>query len=432
MILTDDLRASDLEHMPRVNHLLVDQGMTLPNFATTTPTCCPSRASFLRGQYAHNHRVGHGMAPRESTFRELGLDRSTVGTWADDAGYRTGYVGKYLNKYEVTRVPPGWNRFYANFDRDVWARTFNVNGTLRTVRGGNIDAHLGAVGDRFLANNNPGRPFFLFQNFNAPHRKGAAPPPAPKRDLRRFADHKAPRTPAFNRVNAGMHPYFAGQPRLDQDAIRGINIEHRGRLASLQVVDRAIRDFIDTLREKGELQNTFIFFTSDNGYHMGERRLAHGKMTPLLSDVRVPLVVRGPGVAAGTVREELVQNTDFGPTVAEIAGAQTPGFVDGRSLLPLLQGQSVSWRTASLFEGRAANVPRAHLGFSGLTTRSGDHYIEYPDEFREFYDLGDDPHLLRSLSSDPDQSSRLARLAERLDALRGCAGAECRDAEDEP
>lgn len=434
--MTDDLRSSDLEHMPAVNRLIADRGMTFPNFGIATPACCPSRVSFLRGQYAHNHRVGYGLPASEASFREHKLDRSTVGTWASAAGYRTGYVGKYLNGYDVRRVPPGWDWFYANFHRNVWATVFNADGALVRKQPRNVDAHLGQTGIRFLARVREGQPFFLFQNFNAPHRDALHGDldtrtivPAPLEDWKRFRGVKSPRTPAFNRVNAGMHPEFAERPRLRRAEVREIDIEHRARLASLQVVDRQVRKLIRTLRETGALGRTYVFFTTDNGYHLGERRDV-GKMTPLLSDVRVPLVVRGPGVPHGSRSDALVQNTDFAPTLAEVVEQPTPEFVDGRSMLPLLHGQEAPWRAFSLFEGqRSRPGAPSPTAFSGLTSAEGEHYVEYPDEFRELYDLETDPFQLDSLADDPQQTGRIQQLAARLEALRQCEGHACRVAE---
>jgi N-acetylglucosamine-6-sulfatase len=432
MVIADDLRTSDVQHMPKTNRLLADKGTTFPNFTTTVPACCPSRVSFLRGQYAHNHKVGYGYPAREESFREYGLDRSTVATWARDAGYRTGYVGKYLNSYLVRRVPPGWDRWYANFRPREWSRTLNVNG-VPVTKGGNPDVLLGRIGERFVRNASGDRPFLLLQNFNAPHTMHNQPPPAPEEDLEAFEGVKAPRTPAFNRVRSGMPPHILKRPPLSRQEIHQIDVHHRARLASLQVVDRAVKELIVALRERDELQQTYVFFTSDNGYHMGERRLNEGKMTPLLTDVRVPLLVRGPGVEKGAVREELVQNTDFAPTVAEIADAPTPDFVDGRSIVPVLEGENVAWRTATYFEGRPFKGQHPIHRFTGLTTSDGYHYIEYPEDyFRELYDLDEDPHQMRNLAGDVGQAEIVSELSQRLERLRDCAGEECRMAEDGP
>jgi len=387
--------------------------------------------SFLRGQYAHNHRVGYGDPPSEESFRTSKRDRSTVATWVRQVGYDTGFIGKYLNRYSVRQVPPGWEHWFANFTGlGVWSQTLNVNGRPVT-KAGNPDDRIRRLGSRFVRNSSGVQPFLLLQNFNAPHTRLGQPPPARVADLEAFAGAEAPRTPAFNRVEEGMPPYIVDRPPLSRKDIGEIDVHHRARLASLQRVDRAVRALVSTLREAGELESTYVFFTSDNGYHLGERRLKEGKMTPMLTDVRVPLLVRGPGIEEGAVREELVQNTDFAPTAADIAGAPVPDFVDGRSILPLLEGGHPAWRTASYFEGRQWDGEHPVLRFSGLTTAAGMHYVKYPNGyFRELYDLGDDPYQLQNLAGEAAYAPLAGELSQRLERLRTCAGEECRAAED--
>jgi len=168
MFMTDDLTTTDLQHMPNVQSLLVHQGTTLENHTITLPTCCPSRVSYLRGQYPHNHKIGYGVTPGEQAFRNRGYGSSTVGTWANSEGYRTAWIGKYLNGFDNPRyTPPGWNRFYANVNRDVWSREFAADGRLKTLQKGNIDAHLGQQGEAFVRSDNE-TPMLLVQN-STPH-----------------------------------------------------------------------------------------------------------------------------------------------------------------------------------------------------------------------------------------------------------------------
>ena len=426
VIMTDDQRAEDLAHMPNVQRLLVEEGTTFKNFTIALPTCCPSRASFLRGQYAHNHRVGFS-AGTADYFANSGKHSSTVATWLDGAGYRTGQVGKYLNGFSMRRnTPPGWDRFYANLDRDVWSRCFNSDAREKCKRKGNIDAHLAGVAEGFVkSSGGGGGPFFLWFSPNAPHQFGNGPPPAPEAALSRLAEKPMPRGPAFNEADVSDKPsWIRNEPRLGKRRVESMTREYRARLTSLQVVDHAVGRLVATLEERGELDNTYLLFTTDNGYHMGEHRLAQGKMTPYLTDVRFPLIVRGPGVPEGATRDEMVQNVDLAPTIAELANAKVPGFVDGRSMAPLLRGKPTNWRNAAFFEG-AGRHP-----FTGITTEGGLHYVEYGSGARELYDLNVDPHQLENLlGPGSPQDPRAPKLAAKLAGLRSCAAETCRRAQ---
>ena len=421
-ILTDDMASSDLRHMPNTQRLLADQGTTFVNHTITLPTCCPSRTTFLRGQYAHNHGIGMGLPSREKSFKQEGYGRSTVATWLDNEGYSTGLVGKYLNGFRSgSYVPPGWDRFYANRDQDVWARSFNRDGSPVSLKRGSIDAHLAAMGKKFVEQH-PDTPFFLWQNFNAPHQYKNGPPPAPKPYLKKFNSAMPPKH-GFNEVDVSDKPkWIRSLPRLTSAEVATMGLERQHRLASLQVVDREVAELVATLAREGELSNTYIFFTSDNGYHMGEHRLQAGKMTPYTTDVNVPLIVRGPGVEEGVRRGEFVQNTDFAPTVADLADAPIPEFVDGISMEPLLRGEEVNWRQQGFFEGRGGKA------FAGITTSDGSYYIEYASGEKELYDTRKDPYQLTNSYRDANRSHK-AHLAARVEAIKGCSGPSCQLAE---
>ena len=203
---------------------------------------------------------------------------------------------------------------------------------------------------------------------------------------------------------------------------------YRQRLRSMLSVEDLLEQIVATLDQTGELENTYIFFTSDNGYHLGNHRLGLGKRTPYEEDIGVPLMVRGPGVPAGAVRQELVLNNDFAPTIADLAGVPTPAFVDGSSFAPLLTtSPPSSWRTASWRKagttGRTCPYPHAQ---ERPHPRSHVHRVDTGE--RELYDLDADPYQLQSKPRAGNEQL-YSTLQTRLNALRACSGDGCRSAE---
>lgn len=459
LILLDDADARIVAGMPNVSSLLTREGTSFTNFFVSTPLCCPSRASILRGQYSHNHGVrrNNGEGGGFETFYALDRERSTLATWLQDAGYRTGLFGKYLNRYPTTApaayVPPGWSdwRAFASKGSHYYVDyVLNENGRLVTF--GDRPRHYSTdvlandalnFVDRGTAADTP---FFLYFAPYAPHGPAI---PAP-RDADAPVDNRAPRPPSFNEADIRDKPrWIRTLPRLKAAERRTIDERHRQRQRSLLAVDDAIGRLVDKLRQTGELDNTYIIFTSDNGFHLGEHRLPDGKQSPYEESIRMPLVVRGPGVPAGREVAALALNSDLAPTIADLAGVAPPDFVDGRSLAPLLRGEDAGGeRTAVLIEyerSRSADAEATDTGWRPIgalgneiqapsydALRTTDHlYVEYASGERELYDLGADPFQLENLAAtaDPDD---LAPLAARLAELRGCAADACRAAEDAP
>jgi N-acetylglucosamine-6-sulfatase len=172
-------------------------------------------------------------------------------------------------------------------------------------------------------------------------------------------------------------------------------------------------------------------FTSDNGLHLGVHRLEE-KASAYEEAIRVPLLVRGPGVCQGVTRSQMALNTDFAPTFADLAGVTPPGFVDGRSLSPILSATPpTTWRTAFSVEHRRSKEEypyvRAIPNYDAVRTAS--HlYVEYETGEKELYNRSKDPYELTNRYASASSTLR-SDLRARLNALRGCAGPECRRAE---
>jgi arylsulfatase A-like enzyme len=428
-ILADDMRKDDLKYMPKTRSMLMNKGMSFRNAYVSNPLCCPSRATTMRGQYAHNTGVWNmgGTSGGWQTYRTKGLERDNVATRLDAAGYRTALIGKYLNGYSgTTNKPPGWDRWFAHTGGTRYYNyKINEDGSVRRFGSSTAGYETDVIADRaktFIgASATAGKPFFAYVAPKAPHSPNI---PAP-RDKQKFDNVKAPRPPSFNEQDVSDKPPWIRQlPRLS-DAKKG-KIDNRAqkRAKTLQALDDLVAGIGGRLKDRGALSNTYIFFTSDNGFHMGEHRIPGRKGRPYEEDVNVPLLVRGPGVAAGHQAEKLALNTDFLPTFTDLAGAHTPGYVDGRSLLPVLKGKATAWRSAVLLEARRT-AGGSTPPYSGIRTSSGRKYVKYADGKKELYYLGHDPHELRNAykpNSPPAVATRLA-------ALETCAGDRCRAAE---
>jgi N-acetylglucosamine-6-sulfatase len=446
--MLDDFDTRAVAQMPACQDLVAEQGATFANFFVTTPICCPSRASLLRGQYAHNHGVlnSTGNTTGFAAFRRLDREGSTLATWLHDAGYRTALLGKYMNGYPgrrvpATYVPPGWDEWggfrlgmglesATYFDYDL-----NENGTLvayGTRPEDYLTDVLAAKASAFIAQSAEAeQPFFLYVAPFAPH---APSTPAPRHESA-FPNAVAPRVPSFDEADVSDKPaWVRDQAALTPDEVVAIDAHHGLRLRSLLAVDDLVASVIDALHTSGTLERTYIIFTSDNGFHQGEHRIAFGKRTPYEEAIRVPLLVRGPGVPAGLVVEELALNVDLAPTFAELAGVDVPEFVDGRSLVPLLNGAHTDrWRQVGLAEVFEVNVESGSdqslvPPFRALRTAEYA-YVEYATGERELYDLRGDPYQLDNLVTVAD-SALLERMSNRLAQLATCVGATCQAVED--
>ena len=432
-ILADDMRYDDLQHMPKTQDLIVKEGIEYEKAFVTTPLCCPSRASILRGQYAHNHEVWEN-ARGFQTFKRLGHERSTIATWLRKEGYETALLGKYLNAYDredYRHVPPGWDEWRAMLEEAAYYDyTLSENG--EPIRYGSAEADystdvLAAEAREMIRSSAAkGKPLFMYLAPSAPHGPG---PPAPRHEGL-LEDVQARRPPSFDEADVSDKPGWVRKlPPLGADQMTYIDDVYRGRLGLFPSLDDLVEGVVEELESEGELENTYIFFSSDNGLLMGEHRIPEGKGPPYEESIGVPLAVRGPGIPAGRVTEQVALNIDLAPTFADLGGATAPSFVDGRSLKPTFAQSAPSWRTAFLVE-----YLRGQQGLpqhNTVRTAGGEKYVEYPSGAkveREYYRLKEDPHELENAYPNADPDS-IEELRERLEALKDCSGASCREAE---
>ena len=434
LIVADDMRADQLAYMPRTLSLLGGEGITFENAYATTPVCCPSRASILTGKYTHNHRV---LTNRRGfqTFRSSGAETETVAAKLDAAGYSTVLVGKYLNGYSAENaghIPPGWDEWYAKLGVNTPYYDYSLSENGRIVRYGSTvedyrtDVEAGKAIDFIHRAADDPEPLFVYLAPSSPH---APYVPAP-RHQGMFAGTGAPRPPSFDEANVLDKPgWVRNKERLSARRERDIDRTYRTQLEMLQSLDEYVAGVVDELAATGRLEDTYIFFISDNGLHAGEHRIPGGKGTAYEESIRVPLVARGPGIAPGTTEERIALNIDLAPTAAELASLGVDALdADGRSLAPLLSGASseaTPWRSAFLEESWGGQQIPTH---KSVVTPQGYKYVEYANGARELYDLRTDPYELENVYRSADPALK-AELQSYLNALKGCDGQACWNAE---
>jgi len=449
-ILTDDLdlELGTIDYMPHLQELLTSQGLTVNDFFISQPLCCPSRSTFLRGQYTHNHGVYRNEQPYGGfeEFYKLQNESSTLATWLQAAGYRTVMLGKYLNGYpfpeDRSYIPVGWNEWYSSVKGSPFAGyqyTLNENGQqidYNVNRQGEAqymtDVLARKAGDFIQRASADKTPFFVYLSTYAPH---VPVKPAPKYAAL-MPDLKAPRTASFNEADVSdKPPGLRYDPLLSDAEIKSLDEEYRARVLAMLSVDDMIAQLVDVLQANNQLDNTYIIFTSDNGYRLGQHRLRSGKDSPYEEDIHVPFIIRGPGIAPNTnLQDYITGNVDFAPTVADLAGVIPPDYVDGKSMVGLFNPERPKpkdWRSGYLLEfygynqeGEDPNVsPRAN--YLGLRTDKY-LYVKYQDGFVELYDLIADPYELENIAATADPAL-LEHLSAWLKALSTCAGVQCRE-----
>ena len=434
-VITDDQDVETLEHMPELQAKVVQEGVTFSNAFVTDPLCCPSRATILRGQYVHNHGVATNTRPEggESAFRELGRDQSTVATWLHNRGYQTALFGKYLNSYQGPYIPPGWDRWFATDVRAAHQR-FNDQGKLVDYppEHHHYEDIIAERAIEWLTGLSASQdPFFLYLAPHAPHQPAT---PAP-RHAARFSNTQLPQPPNFNEQDISDKPqWLRNAGSLKPKKVGKIEELYRNRLRTLLGVDEIIGRLVDTLESMGKLDDTYIFYTSDHGFHLGAHRQKPGKRSPYEEDLRVPLVCRGPGISRGATRDHLVINNDLAPTLAELATTSVPDFVDGRSIVPLLGDNPPTigkYRQGFLF-GQVRSKTTTGLSpiptYLGVRTVSHS-YVEYDTGETELYDLQADPYQLDNIPEKGNEGL-YRHMASQLASLKGCSGSRCRTAEE--
>ncbi|KAJ0109320.1 arylsulfatase [Diaporthe amygdali] len=473
LLLSDDQdrRLGSTDFQGVLQRELVTKGTEFINHHVTVAQCCPSRTSLFRGQAAHNTNVTHVQAPggNYDKFVLSGENNDYLPFWLKSAGYRAEYLGKFFNGYTVLNyntTPKGWD--HADCLVDPYTYAYNTvvmsqNGERPVLYSGYhqsdvIRAKALARLDYLTSNSTSDQhqPFFLEIAPTAPHvaqqgDAGIANPVPLSRHLNDFPNATAPRVPNFNPPDPtqSLRSNWVGSlPALNETQIAYADEQFRARIRSLQGVDEILEDVIALLDSRGQLDNTFIIFTSGNGYHIGTHRAVAGKALPYAEDTNVPFVVRGPGVPANVKSRIPGAHLDLAPTFLDIAGVSQenwPRFFDGRSLLRQWQGKpeqdtiGKELLNVEFWGGCHFEAPpfTSYPENSYKTLRIFDEadnswlYAKWCSGDEELYDTSNDPYELENLAVTRVDDTETRRLINRLNALlmvtKSCSEETCRN-----
>jgi len=462
IVLTDDqdVFLDGMTPLQKTQRLIGEQGTTFENAFVNTPICCPSRASFLTGRYMHNtgafnNSIGGLCGGPEWQEREAVAFAPRL----QAAGYQTMYAGKYMNMYGLPgaggteQVPVGWDQWVGLVGNSKFYNyTLSRNGVAEKHADNYEEDYLtdllGREASSFLSSRDPSRPFLMVLAAPASH---APFTPAPQYS-EEFSEMEAPRLPSYNHEGTGKH-WFLRQPPLSEPALEEVDKVFRDRLRTLLSVDDLVEGVVGMVEQMGEVDNTYFIYTSDHGYHLGEFGLPIDKRQPYEFDIRIPMLMRGPGVPANVTSKSPALMIDLAPTLLHIAGLEDQGIeLDGESLLsrnneqreflveysgeggegvdkdcPQWQGGDFSWCKVELdckCQDTRNNTYTCLRSFNNEAGPSMFCQFEDDENFEEFYNLESDPFQLENLVSVVDEETLMERRLA-LSELSSCLGASC-------
>jgi N-acetylglucosamine-6-sulfatase len=470
-IITDDqdIKLDSLNYQKKLQKMMTNEGLFFDNAFVTTPICCPSRASILTGRYPHNTGTFENQAPlgcSSQSWRDRNENR-TIGAVLSANGYKTGFFGKYLNQYGLKHsgvgpehVPPGWDKWYALVGNSKYYN-YDVSNDGKTEHHGSsyaedyfTDRIKNESVDFIMSMKGKQSPFFMYISTPAPHRPAT---PAPQYQST-FAGIPAPRTASYNKPGSDKHWIISqGTPVMNSDTMGIVDQLYQDRLGTILSVQDLVEEVISALNDIDELKNTYIFYNSDHGYHLGQFKQQGEKRQPYEEDIRVPLIVRGPNVAPDTRTSSIALSIDLYPTFLDLAGVTLPDGVDGRSLKNIMTGQKESsWREDFVVEYYGEGRTNGCMGQAGgphaqpfwhdchnntflalrtisdkenttlaLFYKTDDVPVSVDQHyFQEFYDIDKDNWQLKNTATSLSPDDMKAKVA-RIKQYYSCSGKNC-------
>ncbi|CAG9983614.1 unnamed protein product [Clonostachys byssicola] len=480
-VLVDDqdLHMESVQHMSYLKEHVVDKGATYSQHYCTVALCCPSRATLWTGKAAHNHNVTNVSPPHGGYPKvvQQGINDDNLFLWMQEAGFNTYYVGKLWNFHSVDNFDQPYAKGFNGSDflldpytYQYWNAKMSHNGQAPVSYAGQystdvVSQKAGAWLDEALNLENP---FFLTVAPIAPHSNWVIDiendlsyleePKVAPRHQHLFEDYQIPRDKSFNAPIQGGVSWHSSLSPLNDTVLEYNDHYQRQRLRALQAVDEMVHGLVEKLERSGQLENTYIFYTSDNGYHISQHGLHPGKECGYDTDIHIPFFVRGPGIDEGSVLDAVTTHTDVSSTLLRIAGVEQSD----------LDGVAMPLGTASLDSKRhehatieywGAAVPEGHYGmrsdgnreagviqnayvnntYKGLRISSPEYNLYYSvwcTNETEFFDLKSDPYQTTNLATDNKGLNTqqfagrpLAQVFSRLNALimvlKTCKGRAC-------